>query len=344
MTPASFVLLALLSASTALAHCQLAWPYPLHSALNPKNNYTDIDYSMTSPLVTDGTYPCKGFIPSSLSPSDSVDTWAAGATSNYTIVGTATHGGGSCQLSMSYDLGKTWNVIFSQMGGCLIDGMTTNVQIPSEAPSGEALFSWSWFNLQGNREMCTAGSVSIVTSLTIVSDQNCAVITITDGGSGLTGPTPFVANAGSDINSNIAVVFPEPGSNVVYGDTYATSKPTTPAGFTGTNCVGPGASSAASSSSTPSSSSPASNSSSDPISSSAATSAVSSAAGSANPSATLPAPSSKTTLWSASIGADSGSSSASASASTSSAKNCKRKVRRSTERRHERLRRPRSRI
>jgi hypothetical protein len=89
---------------------------------------------------------------------DSTATWAAGASINYTIVGTATHGGGSCQMSMSYDLGATWNVIFSQIGGCLVDGMTTTIEIPKEAPSGEALFSWGWFNLLGNREMCEFGS------------------------------------------------------------------------------------------------------------------------------------------------------------------------------------------
>ncbi len=185
---------------------------------------------------------------------DSTITWSAGSTVNYTIAGSATHGGGSCQLSMSYDLGKSWNVIFSQIGGCLIDGMTTSVVIPPEAPSGEALLSWSWFNLLGNREMCR--SVQIRTTLpsrdrritkavlmnASGTDQNCAVITITDGFSGLTGPAPFVANAG--VNNchtieNIAVVFEHPGNNVVYGGAYASTKPTTPAGFTGSNCVGP---------------------------------------------------------------------------------------------------------
>jgi hypothetical protein len=40
---------------------------------------------------------------------------------------------------------------------------------------------------------------------------------------------------------NTNVVFPNPGPNVKYGGVYASSKPTTPFGFTGTNCVGAGA-------------------------------------------------------------------------------------------------------
>jgi hypothetical protein len=85
---------------------------------------------------------------------DSVATWSAGSSATYSIGGTATHRGGSCQLAMSYDMGKTWNVILSYMGGCMVDERTTEFTIPKEAPSGEALFAWSWFNQAGNREMC----------------------------------------------------------------------------------------------------------------------------------------------------------------------------------------------
>lgn len=161
---------------------------------------------------------------------DSVKSIPAGSTLAYSIEGTATHGGGSCQISMSYDSGASWNVIHSIIGGCMVEGLDLSVEIPSEAPSGEALFSWSWFNHLGNREMY----------------QNCAVVTITNGGSGLTGPTPFVANVGVNechTIEGIDVVFPNPGSSVSYGGSYASSKPTAVAGFTGTNCIGPGATS-----------------------------------------------------------------------------------------------------
>jgi hypothetical protein len=84
---------------------------------------------------------------------DSVKSISAGSTLAYSVGGTATHGGGSCQISMSYDFGVSWNVIHSIIGGCMNEGLDLSVEIPSEAPSGEALFSWSWFNHLGNREV-----------------------------------------------------------------------------------------------------------------------------------------------------------------------------------------------
>lgn len=218
----SNLVLGLVAASTASAHMQMSWPYPLHSTFNPATPEAAKDYSMTAPL---GTYPCKGYInnPSGSPYMDSVATWAAGSTINATYAGTASHLGGSCQWSMSYDDGATWNVIHSYVGGCMLD-TTIDVTIPSSAPSGSALFGWTWFNHAGNREMY----------------MNCAAVTITGGGSGLTGPTPFVANVAANTCvtiENIDVVFPNPGDSIEYGGSYASSKPTTAAGYTGSNCV-----------------------------------------------------------------------------------------------------------
>jgi hypothetical protein len=201
---------------------------------------------MTSPLATDGSqYPCKGYIAAASDPLMApVKTVAAGSSVAYTVGGTATHGGGSCQMSMSYDHGASWNVIHSTIGGCMVEGQSLDVTIPTEAPSGDALFAWSWFNQLGNREMY----------------ENCAVITVTNGGSGLTGPAPFVANVGvNDCHTieGIDVVFPNPGPNVKYGGKYASSKPTAPAGFTGSNCDGHGGSASAGNSSSASASAPA---------------------------------------------------------------------------------------
>lgn len=75
--------------------------------------------------------------------------------------------------------------------------------------------------------------------------MNCAAVTVTNGGSGLSGPTPFVANANvNDCKTieGVDVVFPDPGPIVHYGGSYTSSRPTMPAGFSGSNCVGPGAS------------------------------------------------------------------------------------------------------
>lgn len=72
---------------------------------------------------------------------------------NFSLIGTTPqsyvpHGGGSCQVALSYDSGKTWSTIWSYMGGCVLDKTTYDVVIPPEAPSGEVLFAWDWFNLQ----------------------------------------------------------------------------------------------------------------------------------------------------------------------------------------------------
>lgn len=220
---------ALAMATSTLAHMEMTSPPPLKSSKHPKANYQNIDYSMTQPL---GDYPCKGYINAPDASMDSVATWSAGSSATYSIGGTATHRGGSCQLAMSYDMGKTWNVILSYMGGCMVDERTTEFTIPKEAPSGEALFAWSWFNQAGNREMY----------------QNCAVITVTNGGSGLSAPdypAPFVANVaaapGCTTIEGVDVVFPNPGKNVKYGGSYAQSKPTAVAGISGdcANAVGP---------------------------------------------------------------------------------------------------------
>jgi hypothetical protein len=132
---------------------------------------------------------------------------------------------------MSYDFGKTWQVIYSIIGGCMVEGSTVQFTLPKDAPSGEAVFSWNWFNQMGNREMY----------------QNCAIINVIDGGAGLSPsvyPTPFVANAGvNDCTTvaNIDVVFTEPGPNVHYGGAYAGGNvPAAGHGITGANCYGPG--------------------------------------------------------------------------------------------------------
>jgi hypothetical protein len=40
----------------------MSFPYPFKSSYNPANDYTNIDYSMTSPLLADGSnFPCKGY-------------------------------------------------------------------------------------------------------------------------------------------------------------------------------------------------------------------------------------------------------------------------------------------
>lgn len=150
-----------LLASTVSAHMQLNKPYPIRSPLN-KEAKGEKDYSYTNPLSTSGSdYPCKGYANDDF---EAVDTWAPGSSQEMSLEGSAVHDGGSCQLSLTYDQGKTFKVIQSMEGDCPI-AKKYQFDVPSDAPSGDALFAWTWFNKVGNREMY----------------MNCAMITI--GGS-----------------------------------------------------------------------------------------------------------------------------------------------------------------
>ncbi|KAJ5990159.1 hypothetical protein N7499_010686 [Penicillium canescens] len=157
----TFILSGLL-ASTVSAHMQLSKPYPIRSPLN-KDAKGEKDYSYTNPLSSSGSdYPCKGYAKDEF---NAVDTWAPGSSQEMELEGSATHNGGSCQLSLTYDQGKTFKVIQSVEGDCPI-AKKYKFNIPSDAPTGDALFAWTWFNKVGNREMY----------------MNCAMVNI--GGSG----------------------------------------------------------------------------------------------------------------------------------------------------------------
>ncbi|CAD0100491.1 unnamed protein product [Aureobasidium mustum] len=210
---------ALLSlASQALGHMEMSWPYPLRSKYNPANSYNIIDYSMTSPLVADGSnFPCKGY--QNDRPFVPVITYSAGSTYNMTVAGSATHGGGSCQLSLSYDNGATFRVIKSMIGGCPLTS-TYDFTIPSYAPDGNALFAWTWQNEQGNREYY----------------MNCATVSI-EGSSASKRDTesfealPFIWKANlPGINTCTTVegedpVYPMPGPDVLYGGKMTSASP-----------------------------------------------------------------------------------------------------------------------
>ncbi|KAJ5965138.1 Extracellular protein [Penicillium vulpinum] len=150
-----------LLATAVSAHMQLSKPYPIRSPLN-KDGKGEKDYSYTNPLSSSGSdYPCKGYANDEF---EAVATWQPGSSQEMTLEGSAVHDGGSCQLSLTYDKGKTFKVIESIEGDCPI-AKKYQFDIPSDAPSGDALFAWTWFNKVGNREMY----------------MNCAMITI--GGS-----------------------------------------------------------------------------------------------------------------------------------------------------------------
>ncbi|OQE27539.1 hypothetical protein PENSTE_c004G01579 [Penicillium steckii] len=157
-------LLASLLAGTASAHMQMSKPYPIRSPLN-KDSKGKKDYSYTNPLQSSGSdYPCKGYAKDDF---DSQATYKQGSKYTMELDGSATHDGGSCQLALTYDQGETFKVIESMLGSCPI-AKKYDFTIPSDAPDGEALLAWTWFNKVGNREMY----------------MNCAMVTIGGGSKG----------------------------------------------------------------------------------------------------------------------------------------------------------------
>ncbi|KAI0571942.1 Lytic polysaccharide monooxygenase [Pyrenophora tritici-repentis] len=225
--PAPLGFVCTLLAST-LAHVMLESPVP-HGRPTLNN----------SPL--DGTgvdFPCK--LRAGVYDVTQMNYWTAGEAQTIRFIGSAVHGGGSCQFSVSEDLQPTkssrWKVVHSVVGGCpasvegnLLGGPasrvadTFEVVLPKELPSGKYTFAWTWFNRQGKREMY----------------MNCAPITVRGGGNN-TGflaslPDMFVANLPSSACStieNFDYAFPDPGSAVLTG---SEANPTT--GLVGAGCA-----------------------------------------------------------------------------------------------------------
>ncbi|GAA5891741.1 hypothetical protein JCM8208_002869 [Rhodotorula glutinis] len=215
----SLAFLTVLATTLVSAHIQLQYPPPINSKFDPQTVEANIDYSMTAPLFPDGSnYPCKGYnTPSAYSSLGAVATLKAGSSFEVEFAaGGATHGGGSCQFSVSYDQGKSFAVIHSVIGGCPLES-TYSVPIPAGLPSAtKATFAWTWFNLVGNRE----------------EYMNCAIVDIQGSSTAksFTGPGLFRANTLGDTcitTEGKTPVFPNPGSSVSYGAGMSSSSPAT---------------------------------------------------------------------------------------------------------------------
>lgn len=140
----------------------------------------------------------------------SVASYSLGQIYELELAGSATHNGGSCQISLSFDNGNSFKVIQSMMGGCPLT-KSYNFRIPPGVPSGKALLAWSWFNLLGNREMyMNCAQIEIANSVWVAT-TNIALFNSL--------PDLFVANInrGCFTVENKETVFKYPGSSVVYG-------------------------------------------------------------------------------------------------------------------------------
>ena len=141
---ASLLFGALCALPLAHAHMQMINPSPFR---DPHGKYQPMDWDILKPLNADGSnFACKGYhLNTEWHPTA---TYEPGGTYKMQLGGSATHGGGSCQLSMSFDGGSEFKVIKSIEGGCP-EKKEYSFTIPRELGNGlkkttTGLFAWTW--------------------------------------------------------------------------------------------------------------------------------------------------------------------------------------------------------
>jgi hypothetical protein len=208
--------------STAHAHMKLSSPVPYgKSTLN------------NSPLAADGSdFPCKqrpGVY--ALEGALEQNTMQIGQPQTLSFTGGATHGGGSCQVSITEDKEPTkdskWSVIHSIEGGCpaategnlsgdpesAVAGVFT-YKIPDSVKPGQYTLAWTWFNRIGNREMymdCAPINVVAGAQKRHIPPQGQSVAKRAPAL-----PDMFVANIGNGCSTveTKDLKFPNPGESV----------------------------------------------------------------------------------------------------------------------------------
>lgn len=238
----AIAILAFLAANVH-AHVVMVTPAPF--------SYPDINQKQ-APLNEAGSdFPCK--FQAGITPKvETITELLPGPDANtLQLKGGATHGGGSCQISLTKDEIPTkdskWEVIHSIEGGCPADdpgnrsGNSEELlpifkySIPDGLAAGRYSLAWTWFNKIGKREMY----------------MNCAPVQIGGGAakrevakiskkrqSGL--PVMFTANIGNGCSTNEGsdVTFPDPGSNVVKGSKATPGDPVGSCGAAGAPSAG----------------------------------------------------------------------------------------------------------
>ncbi len=233
----------------ALARSHMCMSKPVPFGLSTLNN---------SPLLADGSdFPCKQRT-GVYDAEGASNTMALGSVQSLTFVGGATHGGGSCQISITYDeaptASSTFKVIHSIEGGCpiknvagnnadtatAVDPDTYSFTVPTSLPTGTAVLAWTWFNKIGNREMyMNCAPITITGSTSKRSDEeedlwarNYTQIMERDTAAYSALPNMFVANiptTSCKTGDSEDLQFPDPGDSLEkFG--LATATPSPPSG------------------------------------------------------------------------------------------------------------------
>lgn len=214
-------------AALARAHVTISAPVPF--AVPALHN---------GPLQADGSdFPCQAA--GGAYQAGTVNEMALGSSQPLAFVGTAVHGGGSCQVSITYDTApnknSVWKVIHSIEGGCPARNTPGNLgndpnfkvpfdysfPLPTDIPTGNATIAWTWLNKIGNREFY----------------MNCAPVKLTGSGGSKSNwealPDMLVANIGNGCTTEEGkdYKYPNPGKSV---QSFASGELTFPVG----NCGG----------------------------------------------------------------------------------------------------------
>ncbi|KAJ5913094.1 hypothetical protein N7504_001977 [Penicillium tannophilum] len=218
---AKSMLFAMLGASVASAHMIMTSPVPY-----------GVDTLNNSPLAADGSdFPCK--LRSNTYEVTEENVMVIGQSHNLTFEGSATHGGGSCQISLTTDLTPSkdteWQVIKSFEGGCpanvdgnlsggatMVDPDTFDFSIPEGIAAGKYTLAWTWFNRIGNREMyMNCAPVTVKSASSSKRSEEVEVKAVEKRSS--TFPPMFVANInGCTTSEGVDIRFPQPGDVVQY--------------------------------------------------------------------------------------------------------------------------------
>ncbi|KAF1928283.1 lytic polysaccharide monooxygenase, partial [Didymella exigua CBS 183.55] len=204
--------------ASATAHMTLNYPVPYGKA------------TLNSSPLAPGDWPCKQR--SGVYDVTTMNQWNAGETKDVSFTGSAVHGGGSCQFSLTTDSNPTeasqWKVIHSVVGGCP-SNVSGNIEpedpnghnaaifpvtMPTSMPDGLYTFAWTWLNKVGNREFY----------------MNCAPVQVGDSGATASAanaasalgalPDMFVANlpdTSCSTKENEDFNYPDPGQSLVDG-------------------------------------------------------------------------------------------------------------------------------
>ena len=205
-------------AASASAHMRMAHPKPYGFA------------TLNSSPLEPADFPCKQR--PGVYDITEMNQWNAGETQQVSFLGSAVHGGGSCQFSITTDQqpseSSQWKVIESVVGGCPsnatgnlpqnpdgTEAATFPVKMPENIPDGQYTFAWTWINKVGNREFymnCAPIQVGSATTKRATASAAEALASL---------PDMFVANLPATECStaeNEDFVYPEPGKNLVEGN------------------------------------------------------------------------------------------------------------------------------